>query len=186
MRVRGRCWRRVAGGVVFTAGNMLLVAAISVAGMAVAFPVGSGLGLVIGAVLNYLVSPSGNAKLIFAGIALVCVAIALDAMAYGAHRGGCFVRQGTWCLPLPRGIVLSVFGGIGAGLFLSAGGEVAGRAGAPGAVHGELCVWGGSGSFCGADCLPVYAVSGDGREAWIWGTSFAGSCRCIFGACWAG
>jgi glucose uptake protein len=113
----------VAGGVVFTAGNMLLVAAISVAGMAVAFPVGSGLGLVLGAVLNYIVSPSGNPVLIFGGIALVCVAIALDALAYRAHsRIASATIPGAHALATPpsstaKGLLLSVFGGIGAGLF---------------------------------------------------------------------
>jgi hypothetical protein len=43
------------GGMIFNLGNLLLVAAISVAGMAVAFPLGAGLALVIGAVLNYVV-----------------------------------------------------------------------------------------------------------------------------------
>lgn len=49
-----------AGGMIFNLGNLLLVAAISVAGMAVAFPLGAGLALVIGAVLNYVISPVGN------------------------------------------------------------------------------------------------------------------------------
>jgi glucose uptake protein len=102
----------LAGGIVFTAGNLLLVAAISIAGMAVAFPVGSGLGLVIGAVLNYLVAPSGNPILIFGGIALVCAAIALDALAYRAHSGAASAKASP-----TKGIVLSIFGGIGAGLF---------------------------------------------------------------------
>ncbi len=108
----------LAGGVVFTAGNLLLVAAISVAGMAVAFPVGSGLGLVIGAVLNYIISPSGNPVLIFAGIALVCVAIGLDALAYGAHQKlAAKSAAGQGSSSTAKGLVLSVFGGIGAGLF---------------------------------------------------------------------
>jgi len=78
-----------AGGAVFSVGNILIVAAISVAGMAVAFPIGAGLALVLGAVLNYVVSPAGNPVLIFSGIALVCVAIALDALAYkGISSGG--------------------------------------------------------------------------------------------------
>lgn len=103
------------GGVVFTVGNLLLVAAISVAGMAVAFPVGAGLGLVLGAGLNYLVSPSGNPVLIFGGIGLVCIAIGLDAFAYRAHSraGGQAAATGS----SNKGLVLSIFGGIGAGLF---------------------------------------------------------------------
>lgn len=43
------------GGAIFNAGNLLLVAAISVAGMAVAFPIGAGLELVIeGPPRNYV------------------------------------------------------------------------------------------------------------------------------------
>jgi glucose uptake protein len=102
----------LAGGVVFTAGNMLLVAAISVAGMAVAFPVGSGLALVLGAVLNYIIAPSGNPVLIFSGVAFVCVAVALDALAYRAHPS-----PGSSSGDTGKGLLLSVFGGIGAGLF---------------------------------------------------------------------
>jgi len=72
----------LAGGVVFNVGNILLVAAIALAGLAVAFPIGIGLALVIGATLNYVVSPKGNPLLLFGGITLVSVAIVLDAMAY--------------------------------------------------------------------------------------------------------
>ena len=70
------------GGAIFNLGNLLLVAAISVAGMAVAFPIGAGLALVIGAVLNYMVAPAGNPLLLFGGVFLICIAIALNAMAY--------------------------------------------------------------------------------------------------------
>jgi glucose uptake protein len=102
-------WLAFAGGAVFSVGNILIVAAISVAGMAVAFPIGAGLALVLGAVLNYVVAPAGNPILIFSGIGLVCIAIALDALAYrGRSRGG--AASG-------KGILLSVIGGIGAGLF---------------------------------------------------------------------
>jgi glucose uptake protein len=102
-------WLAFAGGAVFSVGNILIVAAISVAGMAVAFPIGAGLALVLGAVLNYVVSPAGNPVLIFSGIALVCVAIVLDALAYkGMSRAAGNTK---------RGILLSVMGGIGAGLF---------------------------------------------------------------------
>ena len=64
------------GGVVFNIGNILIVAAIAIAGMAVAFPVGIGLALVIGSVLNYIITPKGNPLMLFGGIALVCLAIA--------------------------------------------------------------------------------------------------------------
>jgi glucose uptake protein len=70
------------GGVIFNIANLLLVAAIDVAGLAVAFPVGIGLALIVGAVSSYLVRPAGNPLLLFGGVALVTVAIVLDARAY--------------------------------------------------------------------------------------------------------
>src|SRR3989304_5545618 len=55
------------GGLIFSAANILLVAAIAIAGMAVAFPVGIGLALVLGVVITYLGSPVGNPVVLFAG-----------------------------------------------------------------------------------------------------------------------
>ncbi|MDQ2949563.1 MAG: AcrB/AcrD/AcrF family protein [Acidobacteriota bacterium] len=75
----------LAAGIIFNLANMLLVAAISIAGMAVAFPVGIGLALVVGVVLNYALNPQGNPKLLGAGVALVVLAIILDAIAYAKH-----------------------------------------------------------------------------------------------------
>src|ERR1700688_100541 len=51
-------WLRSAffGGVIFNLSNILLVAAIDIAGMAVAFPVGVGLALCLGVVTTYLVT----------------------------------------------------------------------------------------------------------------------------------
>jgi glucose uptake protein len=69
-------------GVVFNLANMLLMGAIAVAGMAVAFPVGIGLALIIGVVSNYLIKPAGNPTLIFGGCALIIAAIIVCAMAY--------------------------------------------------------------------------------------------------------
>jgi len=75
-------WLAFAGGAVFNVANLLLVAAIDIAGLAVAFPVAIGLALVVGAVGNYILSPKGNPLLLFGGIVLVVAAIVLDAMAY--------------------------------------------------------------------------------------------------------
>jgi glucose uptake protein len=69
-------------GIVFNLANMLLIAAISIAGMAVAFPIGIGLALIIGVTLNYFVQPVGNPILLFGGIALVTLAILFDSRAY--------------------------------------------------------------------------------------------------------
>jgi glucose uptake protein len=98
------------GGVVFNVANLLLVAAIDVAGLAVAFPVGIGLALVVGAVSSYLVSPAGNPVLLFGGVALVAVAIVLDAAAYRQ-------REGTAKSTTTRGIVLSLLAGVLMGCF---------------------------------------------------------------------
>ncbi len=98
------------GGLVFNVANILLVAAIDLAGMAVAFPVGIGLALVIGVVKSYTVNPVGNSTVLFAGVAVVAVAIILDALAYrrlGGGSGGGKVK----------GILLSVICGIMMGFF---------------------------------------------------------------------
>lgn len=97
------------GGVIFNLGNLLLVAAISVSGMAVAFPIGAGLALVIGAVINYIISPKGNPILLFGGIALICIAIVLDALAYRGLPGG--TKATT------KGVGLSLACGVAVGLF---------------------------------------------------------------------
>lgn len=75
----------VAGGAVFNLANILLVAAISMSGLSVAFPIGIGLALVIGVVWNYSLNPQGNPVLLFAGAALVVTAIIVDAVAYREH-----------------------------------------------------------------------------------------------------
>lgn len=99
----------LAGGAIFNLANILLVAAIGVAGLAVAFPIGIGLALVIGSVLNYIVTPAGNPAFLFGGIALVCAAIILDALAYRKLTGNVQVTT--------KGIVLSLLSGIFMGIF---------------------------------------------------------------------
>jgi len=51
--------------------------------MAVAFPVGVGLALVIGTLGSYIDTPKGNAALLFAGVALILAAMAISS---AAHR----------------------------------------------------------------------------------------------------
>jgi glucose uptake protein len=71
------------GGVVFNLANILLVVAIDVAGMAVAFPVGIGLALVLGVSYNYLPAPEEyKAPILFMGVACIAVAIVVNALAY--------------------------------------------------------------------------------------------------------
>jgi glucose uptake protein len=75
----------VGAGMVFNLANLLLVAAISVSGMAVAFPISIGLALVIGTVWSYSLNPQGNPTLLFGGAFLVVIAILVDAFAYSGY-----------------------------------------------------------------------------------------------------
>jgi glucose uptake protein len=103
-------WSAFLGGVVFNLANILLVAAIDIAGMAVAFPVGIGLALVIGVITNYLAVPVGDPILLFIGVALVALAIIVDALAYKKlpSAGG---------ESITKGLVLSIIAGIAMGFF---------------------------------------------------------------------
>jgi hypothetical protein len=76
----------IVGGVIFNVANLLLVAAIEIAGMATAFPIGIGLALVVGVVLNYILSPMGSVLLLIPGVLLVVAAILLDARAYSLRE----------------------------------------------------------------------------------------------------
>lgn len=98
------------GGVIFNAANILLTAAIAIAGMAVAFPVGIGLALVLGVLINYIGAASGNAALLFGGVALVTVAIILNAQAYRKMSGnnGGISSKGIW-LSIAAGVLMSFF-----------------------------------------------------------------------------
>jgi len=70
------------GGIIFNAANILFSAAISIAGIAVAFPLSIGLALVLGVIVNYAAQQKGNPTFLFLGVALVMIAIILNAMAY--------------------------------------------------------------------------------------------------------
>ena len=98
------------GGVIFNLANLLIVAAISVAGMAVAFPVGIGIALVLGVVINYVANPIGDPAYLFVGVALVTAAILLDAYVY---KKASSPTQGS----TKQGLLLSIAGGILMGFF---------------------------------------------------------------------
>ncbi|MGQ9592858.1 MAG: GRP family sugar transporter, partial [Planctomycetota bacterium] len=99
-----------AGGVVFNLANILLVAAIDIAGMAVAFPIGIGIALVQGTIVNYIGDPKGDPLLIFLGVACVAVAIVVNALAYRR-----LPSQGQ--RTTGKGIAISVAAGILMGFF---------------------------------------------------------------------
>ena len=100
----------LAGGVIFNLANILIVAAIAIAGMSVAFPIGIGIALVLGVIINYIAAPQGDAVLLFGGVALVSLAIIIDAFAYG--------EKAAQAKKVPaKGIIISIVGGILMALF---------------------------------------------------------------------
>ena len=101
-------WSAFLGGAVFNIANLLLVAAIDIAGMAIAFPIGIGIALALGVVVNYIAAPVGNPVLLFAGVALVCVAIVLDALAYRRISSGAATTKGI-LISLAAGILMGFF-----------------------------------------------------------------------------
>jgi glucose uptake protein len=98
------------GGILFNLANILLGAAIAIAGMSVAFPVGIGLALVVGVIVNYVDAPVGNASWLFAGMALIMAAIFLNARAYQKLSAG---NKGV----STKGLLLSVAAGLLMGFF---------------------------------------------------------------------
>ena len=100
------------GGVVFNLSNILLVAAIEIAGLAVAFPVGVGLALVLGVITTYWATGAGNVLMLSAGVTAILLAIILDAIAYRR------LARTSQQLPV-KGLVLSVVAGSLMGWFYS-------------------------------------------------------------------
>lgn len=97
------------GGVIFNIANLLLVAAIEIAGMAIAFPIGIGMALVLGVITNYLPNPElYNPTYLFLGVGLVALAIVLNAMAYKKVSLGSKSTKGI-LLSLLAGLLMSFF-----------------------------------------------------------------------------
>jgi glucose uptake protein len=97
------------GGIIFNVANILLVAAIDIAGMSVAFPVGIGLALVLGVITNYIAVPVGNSVPLFSGVAAVSVAIGLAALSYKKiSSGGALTTKGLG-LSVVAGVLMGFF-----------------------------------------------------------------------------
>lgn len=103
----------VTGGVVFNISNILLVAAIDIAGLAVAFPVGVGLALVVGVITTYMATGEGNVPMLAVGVGLIAVAIVLSAMAYYKLDKS----RGEKSKSSTKGIVMSIAAGLLMGFF---------------------------------------------------------------------
>jgi glucose uptake protein len=96
------------GGVVFNIANLLLVAAIDIAGMAIAFPIGIGIALVLGVIVNYTAVPDGDPLLLFGGVGLVALAIVVDALAYKKISKGAATTKGI-LISLAAGVLMGFF-----------------------------------------------------------------------------
>ncbi len=97
------------GGAIFNLANLLLVAGIDMAGLAVALPVSIGIALVVGVVLSYALQPKGNALFLALGVACAVVAVVLDGKAFGSLGAGKSASR--------KSIVICVISGILMGLW---------------------------------------------------------------------
>ena len=130
------------GGAIFNLANLLLVAAIDMAGLAIAFPVSIGIALVVGVITSYAQHPKGNPGLLAAGVACAVIAVILDGKAYGSlarasHSTSrksiitCIVSgvlMGLWAPFMTRtmphevnGVMLGTLGPYAAAIFLTLG-----------------------------------------------------------------
>jgi glucose uptake protein len=99
------------GGALWNLGTLLLVAAISVAGMAVAFPIGGGIAWILGTIVNYAIVvmaggiPSQKPSLLWIGVVIIISAIYLSSLIYKRISQSRNVASA-------KGIVLSVVAGL--------------------------------------------------------------------------
>lgn len=118
----------LAAGVLLNLANLMLVAAVSVAPFSVVFPVGMGVGLVIGT--GWTLFPAqGSVLLPMGGAVVVLAAIVVNAFTYGTHMQDLrkvkkalspdprAAAAKTQALPTAaKGVALSVVGGIAMGM----------------------------------------------------------------------
>lgn len=101
----------ILAGIIFNISNILLVASINLAGMAVAFPVGVGLALALGVITTYIGNPQGDPLILFLGVVCVVIAIIFTAIAYGR------VTQEADKSRRNKGLITAILAGIIMGWF---------------------------------------------------------------------
>jgi len=111
-------------GLIFNFGNMLLMGAVSVSGLAVAFPMGLGVALLLATGLGIGGRSAGNPALLGLGCVLILTSVIVNAVAYrimGVARHEALARAGkakSTRRPNPlKGIVLAVLAGLVLGAF---------------------------------------------------------------------
>lgn len=93
------------GGAIFNLSNLLVIAAISIAGFSVAYPITGGLALVLGVILVYIKVPTGNPLILFIGVGLIVTAIIVNALASAKASA----KKGNTS---KKGIMISILSGI--------------------------------------------------------------------------
>jgi glucose uptake protein len=101
-------WTMV-GGAIFNLANLLLVAGIDMAGLAVALPVSIGIALVVGVVLNYVLQPKGNALFLTAGVACALIAVVLDGKAFGSLPGTRMASRKSIVICIVSGVLMGLW-----------------------------------------------------------------------------
>jgi glucose uptake protein len=120
----------VFAGLIVNLGYIFLSAAVSLSGMAVAFPLTFGIALIVSSITDFIGAPqTANSLLLFGGLVLVLVAVLMDCIAYRSHLDALAAasKKGPILDPrtkLPartpiaaRGIVFSILSGIALGFF---------------------------------------------------------------------
>jgi glucose uptake protein len=103
-------WYAFIGGILFNIANILLVLAIDIAGMSVAFPVAIGLGLVLGVISNYILAPIGSITFLAIGVILVICAMLFSAKAYASLKKAQHQQS-------KKGMMIAVIAGLLMGFF---------------------------------------------------------------------
>ncbi len=100
------------GGFIWSTGTILITAGIAIAGMAVAFPIGGGIGWIFGILTSYIVRPESNPAYLFTGALFILAAIILSMLSY--KRLATSKEK-----PPAKGIIISVLAGVCIAFFYS-------------------------------------------------------------------
>src|SRR5579863_6598997 len=101
-------WTMV-GGAIFNLANLLLVAAIDMAGLAVALPVSIGIALVVGVVLSYILQPKGIALYLALGVVCALIAVILDGKAFGSLGSGRSASRKSIIICIVSGVLMGLW-----------------------------------------------------------------------------
>jgi glucose uptake protein len=101
----------VAGGLLWNIGNIFLLNAIMIAGLAVAFPIASVLAITLGVGISYWANPVGNPAWLIAGSIVLVAAACINAQAYRELGASSASKKRT------LGIALALVAGVLVGIF---------------------------------------------------------------------